>query len=90
MKTRIENQIATKKVTVDQLIKSLAKYRKDAFVEIEIDVYNDRYPIAHVNPKESAWVDNSFATMRNGETVRISVSMPESETHYMTTSVRRK
>jgi hypothetical protein len=77
------------KVTVKDMIKSLQKFPEDSFVEIAITQYNKRYPVAWVNPSESAMVDGAFATMRDGKTVRIEARLPRDGNKFMFVSERK-
>ena len=75
--------------TVKQLIESLQQYPTDAEVEIEVNQYNKRYPVAYCELQESTMVEGSFATMRNGQTVRITIGLPHDEEKMMITLTRK-
>lgn len=78
-----------KTVTVKQLIESLRKYDENAPIQIAITQYNKTYPVAYLTPDESAMVDGLYATMKNGECVRITVSLPSDNESFMFTGNRK-
>ena len=75
-------------VTVKMMMEALSLFPPDAPVFIDIDQYNQRWPIATEAPRKSVW--GSYATMEDGTRVKIKVSLPSDETTFMFTSTRKK
>lgn len=82
------------KVTVQDLIDSLKRYPMDATVEIAVTQYNKSHPVAYVEPHKHVFgVDfdkQMYATMKNGEHVRIEIRLPCDGDSYMVTKIIKK
>lgn len=85
----VRNQSHNSKVTVRQLIESLQQYDLDAPVEIAVYQYNKIHPVVYASPVESYMVKGSFATMRNGQDVRIDISLPYDDESFMFTGIKK-
>lgn len=72
------------------LIDSLSKFPPDAPVEVSVGQYNQIYPIAYCQPKESIMVDGLYATRMDGINVRIEVSLPYDDNTYMSVRTLKK
>ena len=77
-------------VTVGDMIRSLSQFPADAPLEIAVRQFNKVHPVAYAAPHESAWVKASFASMRNGQDVRIEISLPYDDSKYMMVSERKR
>ena len=79
-----------KKVLVKDLIKSLQKFDENRHIEIEIRQCNQKYPIAYCELNESSMVDGMYATSRNGQDVRLTVTLPHDNETMMITQKRKR
>lgn len=79
------------KVTVKQMIEALSQYDENMPVEIVINQYNKRYPVAYITPTSHSrtCMPDTFATCMNGVNVRIDVTLPYNHEKFMLVSERK-
>lgn len=80
-------------VTVKQMIESLQRWPMDAKVEVAIEQYNQVYPVAYVPPIQSngpGCKPGNYATMPDGNTVRITVMLPSDDEKFMYVGNRKR
>lgn len=76
--------------TVKDLMQSLAKLPEDARVEIAIRDANKWHPVAYCTPEQSEYPENGYCWLQNGTHARINVKLESNDTHYTTTTQRKR
>ena len=76
-----------KQITVGEVIESLKQFDPNAPFEIAVSQMNKTHPVAYCKPLKSVW--EGFASMRNGQTVRMEIMLPHDEKTYMFVSTKK-
>lgn len=78
-----------KKVTVGELMDSLSRFDRNDPIEVKIEQYNKKSPVAYCQPVPSGRMYDALATKEDGITVRLAVNLPYGPKTFMVTSTRK-